>query len=206
MSGFDRKGHWEQIYQTRQLEEVGWYQAVPVNALAYLAEYQVPKTARIIDVGGGDSLLVDHLLDMGYTSVTVLDISAGAIDRARKRLGEKASRVQWVVKDVVEFEAEDTYDFWYDRAAFHFLQAAADISAYVRNAARAVCSGGLLVVGTFSTEGPTRCSGIEVKQYNADTLTAVMADYFEVISCRTAEHVTPGGHLQAYIYGVFRRF
>lgn len=205
MPGFDRKGHWEQIYQTRQLEEVGWYQAIPVNALAFLAEYKVPKTARIIDVGGGDSLLVDHLLELGYTSVAVLDISAGAIDRARKRLGEKANAVDWIVKDVVEFEAEERYDFWYDRAAFHFLQEEADITAYVRNAARAVCRGGLVIIGSFSEDGPTRCSGIEVKQYNADALTAVMSDYFDVVSCRPAEHYTPGGHLQSYIYGVFRR-
>lgn len=137
--------------------------------------------------------------------MTVLDISAGAIERARKRLGEKANAVDWIVKDVVEFEAEERYDFWYDRAAFHFLQEEADITAYVRNAARAVCRGGLVIIGSFSEDGPTRCSGIEVKQYNADALTAVMSDYFDVVSCRPAEHYTPGGHLQSYIYGVFRR-
>jgi 2-polyprenyl-3-methyl-5-hydroxy-6-metoxy-1,4-benzoquinol methylase len=200
----ERKNYWEAIYQTKALKEVGWYQAIPVNALEYLKAYSVPHSAHIIDVGGGDSLLVDNLLELGYSSVTVLDIAAGAIERAKLRLGDKANQVNWLVSDVVEFQAEGVYDFWYDRAAFHFLHDEAAISAYVRRAFQALKPGGLMVVGTFSEDGPSRCSGLPVKQYSAASLRAVMATCFTMLRCSISDHYTPSGHRQEYVYGVFR--
>jgi trans-aconitate methyltransferase len=121
MENFDRKKHWENIYQTKQLSEVSWFQPTPETSLDFFNQFNVPTTAKIIDIGGGDSFLVDNLLDLGYEDITVLDISEAAIDRAKKRLGVQASNVKWIVTDVTKFKPTEKYDFWHDRAAFHFL-------------------------------------------------------------------------------------
>ena len=114
-----RKEHWENIYGTKELKDVSWFQPLPETSLNFLKEFNVPKNAAIIDVGGGDSLLVDHLLAEGYTDISVLDISEKALERAKSRLGEKASHIKWIVSDASEFKPERKYDFWHDRAAFH---------------------------------------------------------------------------------------
>lgn len=121
MEPFNRKKHWENIYQTKELNEVSWFQPTPETSLSFFKEFKVPLNAKIIDIGGGDSFLVDHLLELGYTDITVLDISSAAIERAKKRLGDKAQRVEWMVADAATFQPTEQYDFWHDRAAFHFL-------------------------------------------------------------------------------------
>ena len=131
MENFDKQKHWNSIYQTKELKDVSWYQPTPKTSLDFLTQFNVPKTAKIIDVGGGDSLLVDTLLDLGYTDITVLDISATSLERVKNRLGERALRVKWIVADAATFKPTEQYDFWHDRAAFHFLTQEQEIENYI---------------------------------------------------------------------------
>ncbi len=205
MEPFHRKKHWENIYQTKELNEVSWYQPTPETSLAFFKELKVPLNAKIIDVGGGDSFLVDHLLELGYTDITVLDISSAAIERAKKRLGDKAQRVQWMVADAAAFQPTGQYDFWHDRAAFHFLTNEEEITQYLQTARQSLKPNGLLVIGTFSEQGPKKCSGIEIKQYSESSMTRRLKNHFEKIKCITTDHKTPFDTLQNFVFCSFRR-
>lgn len=200
MDALSRKQHWEAVYQHKVLEQASWYQATPDTALFFLQFYQLPGTARIIDIGGGDSLLADHLLDLGYGHVSVLDISEKALERAQKRLGQRAGRVTWIAQDVVDFQPAEPYDFWHDRAAFHFLKEAEDIRHYVEAAAFGVRKGGILLVGAFSTDGPNRCSGLDVVQYDEEHLVACFQPYFQPLQCVRKDHLTPSGTVQNFVF------
>jgi ubiquinone/menaquinone biosynthesis C-methylase UbiE len=205
MSDFNRKEHWENVYSVKQLDEVSWYQPKPETSLHFIEEAKLPKDAKIIDVGGGDSFLVDHLLDLGYTDLTVVDISANALERARKRLGSRADSVKWIVTDVVEMELEATYDFWHDRAVFHFLTEPADIEKYVAKLDQYIQPGGILVLGTFSEKGPLKCSGIEIKQYTETALDDVTGKSFEKTACLIVDHPTPFDTIQNFVFCSFRK-
>lgn len=205
MENFDRKKHWEQIYQTRQLNEVSWYQPTPETSLDFFKQFNVPTNAKVIDVGGGDSLLVDHLLGLGYQDITVLDISEAAIQRARQRLGDKAEKVKWIVADAAKFQPTEKYDFWHDRAAFHFLTDEQEISDYLETAQQHIQPKGVLVIGTFSEQGPTKCSGIEIKQYSENTMTERLKKFFEKIKCITIDHITPTLKVQNFVFCSFRK-
>lgn len=201
---FDRKEHWEHIYSTKQLHEVSWYEPTPATSLEFLSLFNLPKDAKIIDVGGGDSLFVDNLLDLGYNDVTVLDISAAALERAKKRLGDRAIRVKWIVADAANFKPEDTYDFWHDRAAFHFLTDENDVKRYVSTIAGSITPEGIFVIGTFAEDGPTKCSGIEIRQYSEAALLNILGEHFEKVECRDIEHTTPFNTVQKFIFCSFR--
>lgn len=201
----NRKDHWENIYQTKELTEVSWYQPTPTTSLDYFTKFNVPKTAKIIDIAGGDSFLVDHLLELGYYDITVLDISAGAIGRAKKRLGRRASKVKWIVADASDFTPSEQYDFWHDRAAFHFITDEQEINNYIGTAHKNINPNGILVIGTFSEQGPTKCSGIDIKQYSDETMTKLFGKLFEKIDCRTIDHQTPSGSIQNFIFCSFRK-
>jgi 2-polyprenyl-3-methyl-5-hydroxy-6-metoxy-1,4-benzoquinol methylase len=205
MGKFDRKKHWENIYLTKSFHDVSWFQPTPETSLDFFKQFNVPTNAKIIDIGGGDSLLVDHLLDLGYQRITVLDISAGAIERAKQRLGEKATRVKWIIADVATFNPTEKYDFWHDRAAFHFLTDEIEISNYLATAAKSINSNGIMVIGTFSEQGPTKCSGIEIKQYSALTMTERLKTFFEKIKCITVDHKTPFETIQNFVFCSFRK-
>lgn len=205
METFDRKAHWENIYQTRPLEQVSWYQPIPVTSLEFINELNLPLDARIIDVGGGDSFLADHLLDLGYTDITVLDISAQAIHRAKERLGARADMVHWIVSDVLDFVPERQYDFWHDRAAFHFLTGDDEVARYVSLLDKAVATDGKVLIGTFALNGPLKCSGIEIRQYSAQTLNECLHDRFEPLSHRTITHPTPFDTLQHFVFCSFQK-
>ena len=205
MGNFDRQKHWEHIYQTKELKEVSWYQPTPETSLDFIKQLHVPIEAKIIDIGGGDSLLVDHLLDLGYQDITVLDISSAAIDRAQQRLGEKAKKVKWIVADAAYFKPNEKYDFWHDRAAFHFLTDEEEISNYLQIAQENINPKGILVLGTFSQQGPTKCSGIEIKQYSETTMTDRLKQFFEKIICITVDHKTPFDTIQNFVFCSFRK-
>lgn len=205
MEKFDRKKHWENVYQTKELKEVSWYQPTPITSLDFIKEFNVPKTAKIIDIGGGDSFLVDSLLDLGYTDVTVLDISSAAIERAKQRLAEKAQNVKWIVADAAAFNPTEKYDFWHDRAAFHFLTEEQDISSYLKIAEQNINSSGVLVIGTFSEDGPKKCSGINIKQYSESSMTERLKALFEKINCIRVEHQTPFDTTQNFVFCSFRK-
>jgi trans-aconitate methyltransferase len=205
MENFDRKKHWENIYQTKELKDVSWFQPTPETSLDFFKQFNVPTTAKVIDIGGGDSFLVDHLLDLGYQDISVLDISAAAIDRAKQRLGEKAKNVKWIVADAATFKPTEKYDFWHDRAAFHFLTDEQEISNYLQTAQESINPTGVLIIGTFSEQGPKKCSGIEIKQYSEMTMTDRLKKFFEKIKCITVDHKTPFDTIQNFIFCSFRK-
>jgi trans-aconitate methyltransferase len=205
MENFDRKKHWENIYQTKELKDVSWFQPTPETSLDFIKQFNVPTTAKIIDIGGGDSFLVDHLIDLGYQDISVLDISAAAIDRAKQRLGERANKVTWIVADAATFKPIEKYDFWHDRAAFHFLTDEQEISNYLETAQQNINPAGVLVIGTFSEQGPKKCSGIEIKQYSETTMTDRLKKFFEKIKCITVDHTTPFDTIQNFVFCSFRK-
>ncbi|WP_317619455.1 class I SAM-dependent methyltransferase [Empedobacter stercoris] len=161
------------------------------------------KTAKIIDVGGGESKLVDFLLEEGYENISVLDISANALEKAKKRLGDRAKKVNWIVADITEFEPTEQYDVWHDRAVFHFLTEDNDIKKYQDLVSKAVK--GKMVIGTFSTNGPLKCSGLEIKQNDEISLTSTFAADFEKIECFTIDHITPFDTIQNFIFCSFNK-
>lgn len=205
MAHIDLKKHWEHIYQTKSPTEVSWYQSTPETSLNFFKSFNIPKSAKIIDVGGGESFLVDHLLEMGYTNITVLDISANALERTKLRLGSKADSVTLIVANIASFNSYQTYDVWHDRAAFHFLTQKDDIKGYVQNAANHINTSGLLLLGSFSEDGPTKCSGISIQQYSEETMTAVFEKQFNKIECFQTSHETPSKSIQNFTFCSFRR-
>ena len=205
MEHLDRKKHWENIYQTKDLKDVSWYQPTPTTSLDFLKQFNIPTTAKIIDIGGGDSFLVDHLLDLGYTDLTVLDISAASLDRAKQRLGDRSTKVKWIVADAATFKPTEQYDFWHDRAAFHFLSQEQEITNYIDTIQKSIKPTGVLVIGTFSEQGPKKCSGIDIKQYSEKTMTDRLKKFFEKVKCITVDHQTPFDTIQNFIFCSFKK-
>lgn len=197
----DSKQHWEKVFSTKQPHEVSWTQAIPQTSLDLIAQTGVPKEAPIIDIGGGDSLLVDHLLKLGYTDITVLDISGEALKRAQARLGQNAEKVQWIESDIRDFQPQCKYAVWHDRAAFHFLTDPKDIEQYADMVAQWVT--GHLVIGTFSETGPEKCSGLTVSRYDEAAMEAVFKGAFQKQSCFIQDHTTPFGTTQNFRFGIF---
>ena len=199
----DLREHWQKVYLTKQPHEVGWTQDVPATSLEFINSFNLEKNARIIDIGGGDSKLVDHLLEQGYSNITVLDISGESLRKAQERLGEKAHFVNWIETDIREFHPENKYDLWHDRAAFHFLISAEEIKTYLDIVRRSVS--GYIVVGTFSQNGPLKCSGLPIRQYSDDQLTMQFQNGFCKIKCITEDHITPFFTRQNYVFCSFRK-
>ena len=200
-----RKEHWEAVYQSKGETEVSWYQTEPHLSLELITSVAPARDGRIIDVGGGASVLVDRLLDLPFKEIAVLDISETALGKARARLGERAKRVRWVVADVTEAPDLGTFDIWHDRAVFHFLTDAADRRKYVELARQTVPRGGHLIVASFADEGPKRCSDLNVCRYNAETMAAELGEGFSLVREAAETHTTPWGSTQSFFYGVFQR-
>lgn len=193
--------HWDAIYGTKGSENVSWFRPHLDRSLAFLEAAQLPHDAAIIDIGGGASTLVDDLLDRGYSNVTVLDLSATALEAAQRRLGKRAAEVHWICADVTEAPlAPEAYDFWHDRAVFHFLRDPQARLRYVEAARRAVKPGGHVVVATFGPHGPEKCSGLEVLRYSPEELHAEFGPDFARISDATEIHTTPSGKEQEFVY------
>ncbi|MBK8227454.1 MAG: class I SAM-dependent methyltransferase [Flavobacteriales bacterium] len=204
-NAFDPKAHWETIYTKKGPQDVSWFQAMPKVSLDLFAEYRVPQNARIIDVGGGDSLLVDHLLDNGFRNVTVLDISGAALGKAKERLGERAGLVQWIESNATSFDAPAPFDVWHDRAVFHFLTSEADVDRYIDRLVKLLKPGGLLILATFSENGPEKCSGIPVHRYSEAEMVARLQKVCDRIKCFTVDHVTPFDTVQNFLFCAFRK-
>jgi 2-polyprenyl-3-methyl-5-hydroxy-6-metoxy-1,4-benzoquinol methylase len=196
------EAYWESVYASKGDRDLSWTQPEPLRSLALIGE--VCLTGRVIDVGGGASLLAERLVERGY-SVTVLDISKTAIDRARNRLGDRKSQIQWIVADVTENPQLGSFDVWHDRAVFHFLTATADRAAYKALLARTVPVGGHAVIATFALDGPEKCSGLEVHRYDRQTLGAELGTQFNLLKSAPEMHVTPWGAEQSFQYSLFRR-
>jgi len=199
----DAKQHWETVYKTKSSEQVSWTQSIPKTSLNFIHSFGLKKNTKIIDIGGGDSKLVDFLLDESFENITVLDISAKALDKAKQRLGNRANKVNWIVCDVMDYKPNTTYDVWHDRAAFHFLTTQQQITTYIHIASKAVT--GYLIIGTFSVDGPKKCSGLEVKQYKEEILTAELQNDFDKIHCIKEDHITPFNTTQNFLFCSFKR-
>ncbi len=199
------KTHWEEIYREKAPDAVSWYRPHLETSLALIEKAAPERGVSIIDVGGGESTLVDDLLARGYQNITVLDVSQTAIHVTQKRLGAASEGVQWVTADIVNGElAPNTYDVWHDRAVFHFLTAMDQRVAYVRQVARAVKPGGHVLVSTFGPEGPTKCSGLEVVRYDAESLHAEFDVRFRLLDSIKELHNTPFGATQQFLYCLCR--
>jgi 2-polyprenyl-3-methyl-5-hydroxy-6-metoxy-1,4-benzoquinol methylase len=196
----DRKAHWENVYGTKAPDAVSWYRPHLETSLALVERAAAEHSAEIIDVGGGASTLVDDLLARGYKNLTVLDISQAALDVARKRLGSAGAGVQWLAGDVTEVALPaQAYDVWHDRAVFHFLTAAEQRAAYVRQVLYAMKRGGHVIVSTFGPEGPVKCSGLDVMRYDAEALRAEFGARFRLVESSKELHQTPFGTTQQFL-------
>lgn len=205
MDQLARKKHWENIYQTKEFENLSWYEPVPETSLNFLKQSNIQKDAKIIDIGGGDSYFADNLLRQGYTDITVLDISENALQKAKKRLGPDASKIKWIVADAATFKPAEKYHFWHDRAAFHFLTEEEEINHYIQTVQESIEPEGIFVLGTFSKEGPEKCSGISIKQYSESEMTNRLKKYFQKVKCISMEHHTPSGKIQSFIFCSFKK-
>ena len=203
MNSATNKSHWENVYETKNPDQVSWTQEKPQTSLDFIHSFGLGKEAKIIDIGGGDSNLVDFLLEEGYQNITVLDISSKALEKAKQRLGDNAHKVKWIATDIITFEPTETYDIWHDRAAFHFLTTPEQVSAYITIAEKNINS--FMVLGTFSKNGPTKCSGLEIQQYDEESLSEKFDIAFERIKCIPEDHMTPFETTQNFIFCSFRK-
>ena len=201
MSAYDAKTHWDKVYTTKAPGQLSWYRPHLEMSLGLIERAAGGYSASIIDVGGGESTLVDDLLARGYDNITVLDVSQTAVDVTKKRLGLAAERVHWLVADITEVRLPpSTYDVWHGRAMFHFLTATEQRIANVRQVAHAVKSGGHVIIGTFGPEGPTQCSGLDVIRYDADSLHDQFGVRFRLEESSKELHRTPFGTTQQFLY------
>jgi len=201
----DARSHWENVYTTKAPEAVSWYRLHLEKSLEIVERVAPDRSVAIIDVGGGESTLVDDLLARGYQNVAVLDVSPTAIDVAKRRLGRAADSVQWIVADITSVELPSSaYDVWHDRAVFHFLTEKEQRAAYARQVARGVKPGGYVLVSTFGPEGPTKCSGLEVVRYDAESLHAEFGVSFRLLESLKELHETPLGTTQQFLYCLCR--
>lgn len=199
------QGHWNAVYQEKDEAEVSWFQERPTLSLELIEVADPSHRAHVIDIGGGASRLVDHLLAAGYRHPAVLDIAGAALARARERLGASAGQVEWIVADVTRTRDIGQFDLWHDRAVFHFLTDAQHRRRYLELAEGTVAEGGHLVIATFAPDGPERCSGMPVCRYDAEALSQAVGRGFELQLSQEEEHRTPGGAAQRFVYCLFRR-
>ena len=199
------RDHWERVYSSKPPDRLGWYKPRLHTSLEWIKTLGLQPDAPMIDIGGGASTLIDDLLDEGYTSITVLDIAAPAIELLRTRLGRRGDVVNWLCADVTDCELdEDAFELWHDRAVFHFLTESTDRERYRDNLCRALRPGGRLIIGTFAPEAPPKCSGLPVQRYDLESLRETLGGEFELQRHQKEMHVTPGGVEQMYLYCDFR--
>ena len=205
MESANRQAHWESVYTSKGENEVSWFQESPAPSSDLIVQAGATRTSAIIDIGGGASRLVDHLVEQGFEDVTVLDLSAAALEAARRRLEGRADRVRWIVADVTAWEPVKAYDIWHDRAAFHFLTDESDRAAYIARLTKGVRAGGHAIIGTFALDGPEKCSGLPVARYDSASLGQALGAKFRLVDTRRHEHATPWGSRQMFQFSVFRR-
>lgn len=202
----NKKQHWENVFATKKETEVSWYQEKPETSLQFFERNKIPKTSKILEIGGGgDSYLIDNLLELGYESLTLLDISENAIERIKKRLGEKAEKVRFVVSDILDFSLIEKFDGIHDRASFHFLTKEEDIQKYAALMNDILEKNGLYFVGTFSESGPLKCSGLEITQYSKEKFLKIFGNDFLLLNSLEETHKTPFETTQNFIFCEFQK-
>jgi SAM-dependent methyltransferase len=197
--------HWNQVYANKTNKEMSWFQEVPRRSLELIQEFSLKPDAKIIDIGGGDSKLTDRLLALGYSDLSVLDISKVALDKMRARLGPAAHSVHFIESDITRFKPEQKYGLWHDRATFHFLTTKSDIERYLQVAYQALAAGGYLIVSTFARTGPEKCSGLTIARYASIDLKELFGRYFQNMKCLEETHETPWGAKQDFVYCGFKK-
>ncbi len=201
----EMKDYWDSVYQKIQNDKASWFQPAPVISLEFFNNLKLPSECSIIDIGGGDSLFTDNLLQLGYQDITILDISKKALDVAKSRIGQVANSLSWVIADISNYETSMKYDLWHDRAAFHFLTVESSIQHYVHLASNVVKSGGYMILGTFAENGPEKCSGLPVSRYSSEELEKKFSDCFHLLESKQAVHITPAGVQQNFTFCCFQR-
>lgn len=191
-------GHWDATYEAKGSHGVSWYQPVPKVSLDLIRQMEVSADAPVMDVGGGESLLIDNLLTQGFSDLTVLDISKVSLEEARQ--SAPSTQVRWVQADVRTWEPDRTYGLWHDRAVFHFLVEPDDRAAYVRTLMAATAPGGVVIVATFAPTGPETCSGLPVARYSSPALANALGPRFELVATEEEQHTTPSGGVQPFTW------
>jgi 2-polyprenyl-3-methyl-5-hydroxy-6-metoxy-1,4-benzoquinol methylase len=199
------KLHWENVYNEKNENEVSWYQKVPNISLDIIKSLDLNLNSKIIDIGAGESRLVDNLLDLGFNNIDILDISKKSIEKAQKRLGLKSDKINWIVSDINDFKPDEKYDLWHDRAAFHFLKDPVQINNYVVLANSSLNNNGKIVLGTFSSNGPLKCSGLEVSRYNQKSVSNVFSKCFTLLNYHHSNHPTPFNTTQEFLFSVLSK-
>lgn len=202
---YNFKDHWENIYRTKSEDKVSWFQNKPYKSIELIKSLNLEKNSKIIDVGSGESRLVDNLIILGFKNITLLDISLNSLEKSKVRLGSEANLINWINSDIILFNPTESYNLWHDRATFHFLKESSSINKYVELASNAIKSGGYLIISTFSKNGPLKCSGLEIKQYDKSSMIKLFGKYFDLISSEKNEHITPFNTKQEFIFNLLKR-
>lgn len=200
-----KKEHWNAIYQKKEQIDLTWHQDQPVDSLQLISELKIPKDANIIDIGGGRSKLAENLLQQGYQSISVLDLSSSAIQRQQEILGEEASKISWIISDILNFQPQGAFQLWHDRATFHFLIEENDINRYIDLAQASIAPNGKLILATFSENGPLKCSGLPITQYSEEQCRRIFSPYFHLERSFELEHHTPWNSIQMFRYNILSR-
>lgn len=201
----DKSQHWENVHLTKCSTEVSWFEHDPKKSLDLILEASGERRGRVIDIGGGQSFLVEKLLDTGFAHVAVLDISSAAIAATKGRLGDRAAHVQWIVNDITAVDSLGEFDIWHDRAVLHFLTAPDDRHQYFKLLKKTLPRGGVFIIGAFAIGGPASCSGLPIRQYDAAMLATELGGEFELEQAEDYLHKTPSGNTQRFFLGSFRR-
>jgi len=199
----DKKKHWENIYKTKEINRVSWYQSIPQESIDLISKFFRSKNEKIIDVGCGKGFLVDNLLKLGFTDISLLDISIDALDEVSKRIGNK--KVKCIEGDILNVNFKNNFDIWHDRAVFHFITEREGIKKYVSICNEKINRNGTLIIGTFAEDGPLKCSGLEIKRYSTKNLKEIFKENFEFVEGFKKLHSTPFDTQQNFTFCVFKK-
>ena len=200
----DNKKHWENIYQKKEIDGVSWYQKVPVESLQLIKKYSISNSDKIIDIGCGKSFLADNLLELNYTNISLVDISSNALKEVKERLQNKS--LNFIETDILNFNSNDKYDIWHDRAVFHFITDSEGIKKYISLCNEYINKEGILIIGTFAEDGPLKCSGLEINRYSVDQISDLFEENFELVESFKMLHKTPFDTGQSFSFCVLRKF
>tara|TARA_Y100001958_G_scaffold149510_1_gene132247 strand:+ start:1301 stop:1915 length:615 start_codon:yes stop_codon:yes gene_type:complete len=200
----DNKKHWENIYQKKEIDGVSWYQKIPIESLQLIKKYSISNSDKIIDIGCGKSFLADNLLELNYTDISLVDISSNALKEVKDRLQNKS--LNFIETDILNFNSNDKYDIWHDRAVFHFITNPEGIEKYISLCNKYINNQAILIIGTFAEDGPLKCSGLEIKRYSVDQISGLFKETFELVESFKMLHKTPFDTEQSFLFCVLRKF
>ena len=200
----DNKKHWENIYQKKEIDGVSWYQKVPLESLQLIKKYSISNSDKIIDIGCGKSFLADNLLELNYTDISLVDISSNALKEVKDRLQNKS--LNFIETDILNFNSNDKYDIWHDRAVFHFITDREGIKKYISLCNKYINKKGILIIGTFAEDGPLKCSGLEIKRYSVDQISGLFKETFKLVESFKMLHKTPFDTEQSFSFCVLKKF